>query len=381
MDYKNLHITQQKIIKLLCERETINQVDIAGEIKASLPTVITNVKELVQEGLLEIGGVGDSRGGRKPVVVNLKPNSKYTIGIDFLVDTVKVIMFNFKMEEIAVEEITTSRFLNFDEVMEKLIHMIKDMLLANNITIPNLLGIGISIPGIVNEDVKNIEVAPNLHIADTHFQKYNEILGCPVYFENEANAAAYAEWQIGAAKGCSNVLYLSIMKGVGGGIIMNNRLYHGSCYKAGEIGHIVIKPEGRKCTCGELGCLNEYISIDSILNEYNKKSKKKINSIEEFMYYKERGQETAVEIWEKYIEDFAFTLKNLLVTIDPEITVIGGEIAHFSHTLIPEILKRFAQSKSNIFNKENKIITSKLMENASITGVALYLRNKYIYNY
>ena len=255
MNYKDLHITQQKIIKLLCEKETINQVDIAGEIKASLPTVITNVNELVKEGLLEIGGVGDSRGGRKPVVVNLNPNSKYTIGIDFLVDTVKIIMFNFKMQTIAEEEITTSRFLNFDDVMEKLILMIKDMLLVNNVTIPNLLGVGISIPGIVNEESHNIEVAPNLHIENKHLQQYNELLGLPVYFENEANAAAYAEWQLGSAVGAINVLYLSITKGVGAGIIMNNKLYSGSSFKAGEVGHIVIKPNGRKCTCGEKGCL------------------------------------------------------------------------------------------------------------------------------
>ena len=185
MKQKEIHKTQQKIIKLLCEKETINQVDIAKEIKASLPTVISNVNELVKEGLLIIGGVGNSRGGRKPVIVKINPDSKYTIGIDFLVDTVKIIMFNFKMEAVAVEEIPTSRFLNFDDVMDKLIQMIKDMLLSNNITIPNLLGVGISIPGIVNEQSKNIEVAPNLHIANTHFKKYNKLFGLPVFLKTK----------------------------------------------------------------------------------------------------------------------------------------------------------------------------------------------------
>ncbi len=377
----NKHITQQKIIKLLCLKETINQVDISEEIKVSLPTVISNINELVKDDILEIGGVGDSRGGRKPVIININPNCKYTIGIDFLVDIVKVVIFNFKMEAIAQEEIKTSRLLDFDEIMEKLTALMKDMLWANNITISKLLGIGISIPGVVNENTKNIEIAPNLHITNTHLKKYSRLLGLPVYFENEANAAAYAEWQSGAAQGSKNVLYLSIMKGVGAGIIINNRLYRGSYFKAGEVGHIIIRRDGRKCVCGENGCLNEYLSVDSILKEYAKKTKKKLNRLADFMELKDSNDETANKIWDDYIDDFAFGLKIVIFTIDPEIIVIGGEIAHYADKLIPALNKKLEGTKSHVFKKNNKIIPSNLMEEASIIGVALYLRNRFISRY
>ena len=165
------HINQRRIITLLCDRRTINQVDIAEEINASLPTVISNVNDLVQDGILQQGGVGNSRGGRKPIVVNINESYKYILGIDFLVDTIKIVLFNFVMEPVVTEEIQSSRFLDFDEIMDKLLVMIKDMLLMHNITLKQLIGIGISIPGIVNEEAKNIEVAPNLHIQNTHLQK------------------------------------------------------------------------------------------------------------------------------------------------------------------------------------------------------------------
>jgi len=375
------HAKQQKIIKLLCEIETINQVDIAKEIKTTLPTVISNVNELVKEGILEIGGVGDSRGGRKPVIVNIRPNYKHIIGIDFLVDTVKINIFNFKMEVIAQEEIPTSRFINFDEIMDRLILIIKDMLLSNNITLSNLLGLGISIPGIVNENSKNIEVAPNLHIADKHLKKYNKLFGLPVYFENEANAAAYAEWQAGAAKNSKNVLYFSIMKGVGAGIIINNKLYRGGRFKAGEVGHIIIRRNGRDCTCGEKGCLNEYISVESLYNEFFERSGREVKTLSEFMALKENNDPIAKKIWEEYIDDFAFGLKTIISTIDPDTIVIGGEIARYSDILIPSLNERLETSKSNVLNKKNKIISSELMENASITGVALYIRNSFINSY
>jgi predicted NBD/HSP70 family sugar kinase len=375
------HLTQQKIIKLLCLRETINQVDISQEISVSPPTVISNINELVSVGMLQIGGVGLSRGGRKPLIVEVNPNFQYTIGTDFLCDSVKVVVFNFKMEAIARKVIAIGKFLTFDEVMDKLIVLMKDILLSNNITISKLLGVGISIPGVVNENTKRIEIAPNLHITNAHLRKYNRIFGRPVYFENEANAASYAEWQSGAAQGSKNVLYVSITKGVGAGIIINNRLYRGSYFKAGEVGHIVIRRDGRKCVCGENGCLNEYISVDSILREYSKKTRKKLHHLADFMALKSRGDAVANRIWEDYVDDFAFGLRTMIFTVDPQIIVIGGEIARYADILIPALSHKLSLTKSHVFKRNNKIIPSKLMEDASVIGVALYLRNRFIRTY
>ncbi|MCF7929154.1 MAG: ROK family transcriptional regulator [Spirochaetales bacterium] len=375
------HSNQQKIIRLLCQKKTINQVDIAEEIKASLPTVINNVNELVKNGILERGGVGDSRGGRKPVVVNLNKKYKFIIGIDFLVDTIKVVIFNLSMEPVALEEMKSSRFIDFDTVMDKLTNLIKDMLLENNITVSNLLGIGISIPGVINTETKSIEVAPNLHIADTHVKKYSKLMGVPVFFENEANAAAYAEWQTGAAQGARNVLYLSIMKGVGAGIIIGNKPYRGSRFKAGEVGHIIIKPGGRKCTCGEQGCLNEYISAESLIREYSNRAGKTVESLTEFMTLTENNEKKALEIWDEYVADFAFGIRTIISTLDPETIVIGGEIARYSNRLIPAVHEQMKNSKSNVIGNDHQILSSELMESASITGVALYLRNKFISKY
>jgi predicted NBD/HSP70 family sugar kinase len=375
------YFNQRRIITLLSERKSINQVDIAKEIAASLPTVISNVNELVQDGILRQGGVGSSRGGRKPVIVNINSNFKYIFGIDFLVDTIKIVLFNFTMEAILTEEIQSSRFINFDEIMEKLILIMKDMLLMHNITLTSVIGIGISIPGIVNEEAKNIEVAPNLHIKNTQLQKYNEIFGLPVYFENEANAACYAEWQSGAAKGSRNVIYLSIMKGVGAGIIINNQMYRGEFFKAGEIGHVIIKPHGRTCTCGEEGCLNEYTSVDSLLREYENRTSVQLTSLSQFMEKQADNDVVACEIWEEYIDDFVSGLKITLVTFDPKLIVIGGEIARYQDILISAIQEKLSQTKSNILNKSTTIVASQLMELASITGVALYMRNAFINKY
>jgi predicted NBD/HSP70 family sugar kinase len=376
-----IRTNQQRIIRLLCEKETINQVDISKEIGASLPTVIKIVNELVEEGVLEIGGMGDSRGGRKPVIVNINKKHKFIIGIDFLVDTVKVVVFNFTMDILAQEEIRTSRFIDFDNIMEKLINLIKDMFFSNEITISGLLGIGISIPGIINTHLKSIEVAPNLHIAHAHLKKYSKLLGVPVYFENEANAACYAEWRLGAAVGSKDVLYLSIMKGVGAGIIIGRRSYKGAHYKAGEVGHIIIKRGGRKCTCGEKGCLNEYISVESLYREYSKKAGTELHQVSDFMDLVKSRDPIARGIWTEYVNDFAFGLRTIISTLDPKTIVIGGEIAHYSDILLPVLREKLQSSRSNVIHDDYRILASKLMENASITGVALYLRNKYISGY
>lgn len=375
------HINQRQIISLLCKIKSINQVDIGRQLKISLPTTIANVNDLVDVGILKKNGVGVSRGGRKPIIVEINKNYKYILGIDFLVDKIKIILFNFIMEPIAIKDIESSRFIKFNDIMIEFVGIINSFLSSNNIIISDLLGIGVSIPGIVNSESENIEVAPTLHIVNAELKKYSNLFGIPIYFENEANAACYAEWQIGAAKGSKNVIYFSIMRGVGSGLIINDTLYRGEFFKAGEIGHIIVEKNGRLCSCGDKGCLNEYISIDSIYNEYKARTGKVIDDMDHFMQIVEDGDIIAKKIWNDYIMYFTYGIRIATMVIDPEVIIIGGEIANYSELLLPEIQKQIKQSKSHVISKTNKIKASLLKEKASIIGVALYLRNQFIENY
>ncbi len=369
---------QKRIISYLLERKKVNQVDIAKDLSLSLPTIISNINNFKKEGVINIDGVGSSRGGRRPVVISISQDYKYTFGIDFLVDTVRVALFDFTMQVVDSKNLNPTNSLDFDAVMEELFGLMQEMLLSNDILLSKLLGVGISIPGIVDVENNMIEVAPNLHISNKSIHSYKNFFGAPVFFENEANAAAYAEWQIGSAKDSHEVLYMSIMRGVGAGFIINNRLYHGGHYKAGEVGHIIIHRNGRKCTCGELGCANEYLSLGALKNEVHKKYGKNID-LDTFMSLVKKNDKNACLIWNKYIDDFAFTLKTIITTINPGTIVIGGGISKYSDILIPALHEKINESPSSILSENNHIVPSSLMHDASIIGIALYVRNQAIF--
>lgn len=125
----------------------------------------------------------------------------------------------------------------------------------------DLAGVGLAVPGPIDLDRGTIVNPPNLPgwgdvpIRD-HLQ---EALGCPTHLENDANAAALAEWHFGAGQGTRHMVYLTMSTGVGGGLVLNGRIYRGVGVSAGEVGHIPIEWEGERCACGLHGCLEAYV--------------------------------------------------------------------------------------------------------------------------
>lgn len=123
-----------------------------------------------------------------------------------------------------------------------------------NLDISDIEWIGIGTPGIANSTTGIIERANNLGFVNTPMVKYiSESIDKPVFIENDANAAAYGEYVAGAAKGAKNAVCITLGTGVGGGIIVDGKIYAGSNFAGAEIGHTVIEVDGAQCSCGRKG--------------------------------------------------------------------------------------------------------------------------------
>ena len=128
-----------------------------------------------------------------------------------------------------------------------------------------MLGVGVGAPGPLDRKAGVVLVAPNLNWQNIPLRdRMTELTGLPAALDNDANCATYGEWWIGAAKGARNVIGITIGTGIGGGIILDGKLYHGSSDVAGEIGHTTIDQTGRRCGCGNYGCLEAYASGTAI---------------------------------------------------------------------------------------------------------------------
>jgi predicted NBD/HSP70 family sugar kinase len=387
VDQETIKDSNKKLIlNLLRDKREMTKQKIAKEIGVSIPTVISNSKELIDEGLLEEAGVGDSSGGRKPVIVKFKPNSRYSFGVEIDILNVKIILLNLDSEVLAEEQFSIEETIgkieddkDIDYLINKLCTIIEDIIKIKRIVNQSILGIGIALPGTVNEENMVLEWAPNLSVKNISFKKIEEKLGYSVYLENEANAAAIAELKLGVAKDLRNLVYISITEGIGTGIVVQDYLYKGKNKKAGEFGHMTIIKDGRPCKCGKKGCWEQYASQAALLKSYSIRIGKNIAGLKEFFIKLDQGETEAREVWEEYLDYLAVGIQNIILILDPHYIVIGGKLCNYENFMMDSLKQKIFTTNSFLSSDNIKIFTSKLKSYSAIMGAAMLPQQKLFY--
>lgn len=364
------------IINLLFNKRELTKLDISKETGLSIPTVINITNELIEDGLVEECGVAESSGGRKPIIVRFMPNSRYSFGVEVNSKYIRIILINLDASILEDESIMFSDSFKLNEsnvknIFDEICKIIKETILKRNIQENNVLGIGFSLPGTVNEEKLLLELAPNLFVKNMDFHYIEEKLNIKVYLENEANSAAVAELRLGIAKDMRNLVYISVREGVGTGIVVSGYLYKGKNKRAGEFGHMTVEKNGLPCTCGRNGCWEVYTSSEVILKDYNIKGKKTIDSFDQFFNLLDEKDLMATGIWEKYLDYLAVGIQNIILIMDPHYIVIGGDISNYEEFLLPPLKDRIFKD-NNFFSEDDlKLLTSRFKEDSSIIGAAI----------
>lgn len=372
-------LNQKKIIQLLYRNKQMTKQDIAKDIKVSIPTVISNVNELIEQGFLDEAGVGESSGGRKPTIVRFLPDSRYSIGVCITKDQVRIILINLNLAIIEEEFLNMPKELDgFEELILEIRDKIEHIINKHSVDIDKILGIGFSLPGTVNEKNLLLENAPNLKLKNISFVDFQANFQFPIFVENEANASAYAEAFVNFNDITNSLVFISITEGIGTGIIIGDNLYKGYNKRAGEFGHMTIMKNGEQCNCGKRGCWELYASEKALLNEYRKKFHNHDKRLKDFLELSEDNS-TVREILDNYLEYLAEGIKNIILMLDPRTIIIGGELSNYK-ALIESELKRKVFEDNNFYNEEEcKISFSNLQGNASILGAALLPTKKLFY--
>ena len=237
-----------------------------------------------------------------------------------------------------------------EETIRKLAETVKEYIAANGLE-NKIAGIGLGSPGTL--DVKNgiVNYAnnlgwENLHVADI----FHEILPYPVRLTNDANAASLGEAKFGAGKSYDNIIMLTLGTGVGGGIIINGKLYEGNEGKGAELGHSVIVVDGEQCTCGRKGCLETYASATALIRE----TKKAMHSNRRSLMWKvcpdidlvggkvpfeaaKQGDKTAIDVLDNYIKYLGEGILNFCNIFRPNVVVLSGGIANAGDYLFDRV--------------------------------------------
>src|SRR5919206_4275048 len=195
---------------------------------------------------------------------------QYIVGVDLGGTNIVVgAMLEDGSQEIALRSESTHAERGAEAVVDRIVSMIaqviSDVISSCGAKPQDFLGVGVGAPGPLDRERGIVVVAPNLGWHDFPLRdEISERIRLPVTLDNDANCATVGEWWRGAAQGARNVVGLTIGTGIGGGLIFNGRLYHGASDMAGEIGHTTIDSNGRRCKCGNYGCLEAYASGPAI---------------------------------------------------------------------------------------------------------------------
>jgi glucokinase-like ROK family protein len=234
-------------------------------------TVSNIVNVLIEDGLVFEDKLQDSKIGRPSILLGLKPDGGAVIGVEVGVDFISVLLTNFVAETLWEIRVPTTPSQSPTDIINQSQKYIDQALIIAKEQKLRPLGIGVGLPGLVNVRQGNLIMAPNLHWKNVPFRLIlNQRFNLPIYVDNEANLAALGEYYFGVARGVDNFIYLSSDIGLGGGIMIDGKLFRGGHGYGGEIGHIQRNPLGEPCGCGRVGCWETQVGPRAVLRRVKK---------------------------------------------------------------------------------------------------------------
>lgn len=305
---------------------------------------------------------------------------KRCFGVDIGGTTVKMGFFTVDGKVTDKWEIPTRKEENGKYILEDIAKSVKERMQRDTLTLEDIAGLGIGVPGPVKEDGTVLKCA-NLgwgvfNVADT----VRELTGIEnVKVGNDANVAALGEMWQGGGKGYNNLVMVTLGTGVGGGVILGGKILTGSNGAGGEIGHIRVNYEEKDvCGCGKTGCLEQYASATGVVRLAKKaleKKEKKTTLVADDLSAKavfdaaKAGDELAMDIVEKFGFYLGMALAHISQVIDPEVFVIGGGVARAGQIIIDEVSKNYEENV--MFALKNKAFKmAELGNDAGIYGSA-----------
>lgn len=272
------------------------------------------------------------------------------------------------------------------EILERVVECCRKAIMQAELSENDIRAVGIGSPGPLDPFEGIVFDTPNLNLNHTHVTPYiSEQLGIPCYLDNDVNVGMYGEYCYGAGQGKNNIIGLFMGTGIGGGIILDGRLYHGASLNAGELGHLKVRANGDECGCGQYGCLEAYASKTAIIRRLKRKVLKGKKTLLPKLINKDWNQLTSSVFAKAVAENDELTRKelgraskymgvavgSLMNVFSPNRVIIGGGLIEAVGDYIMPIIREHAASNCfEIMLDSCDIVEASLGDDAGILGAA-----------
>ncbi len=315
MDVKRRNRANTLRCILSCER--ISQMELSQQLTLSWPTILQNVKELAGLGFVQEVGQYESTGGRKAKAYAPVKDARLAVGLDLTRNHVSVVLVDLSGQVVRYQR-QSKPFSLEDAYLQELGRLIGHVM-DGACTGEKILGVGISLPGIVDSEAGILRYSHILDLRDVPLSLLSRCIPYPCRFINDANAAGFAE--IYGTPTAGNLIYLSLSNSIGGAILTDGALYMGDHLRAGEFGHNTLVPGGRRCYCGKDGCLDAYCSARLLSDGAD-------GNLAAFFDGLREGDAAKQAVWREYLEHLAIAVNNLHMSFDCDV-IVGGYVGAF----------------------------------------------------
>lgn len=306
-------------------------------------------------------------------------------GVDIGGMTIKVGLVNENGKIVLSRAFATEQEKGFKSMVARTAEMVSALLDEANYSLLDLGGIGFGIPGTVDSKKGMIVSAVNIGCKNEKLvEEMAQYFNVPIAVGNDANMAALGEQRFGAGKGHENVVMITLGTGIGGGIIIDGKLYEGNGGAGGEVGHQIIVVDGEQCNCGRRGCWERYASATGLINQTKYAMADNANSLmhkiasenggvdgKTAFLAKDAGDEAGRNVVEQYLHYLSEGLLNLAYVLHPEMFIIGGGISHEGKNVMDPLREKLNESlQSSGMLPLIEIVQASLGNNAGIIGAA-----------
>lgn len=331
------------VLFYLLNHEPAFRVDIAEEMQLSTTTITNLIDELIETGLVVEQGVEETSGprriGRPRSALYLLKDARYAVGIQLGIGFYRIGLANLRAEILHYRQDSFPPGTPPEIVIPEIIRQVEALLAENNLDRQRILGVGVGMPGLVNHQTGVNVRAFKLGWQDVPIRDWLAAgLDLPVIVENNVKAMALGEAFFGSGRQASSLVFIYSRSGVGSGIVIGKRLLQGADLGAGEIGHmLLLNPGGKKCFCGQSGCLETLISEPALMAEAEESARlepggllaSELQSSEfppsnRLFAAARQGDPQATAIIESAAQHLGVALANLVNLLNPQMIVLGG---------------------------------------------------------
>jgi len=372
-------LNEVRLLNLIRYDSPITRIDLAKRSRISKVAVSEIINRLIEAGfVLEIGkGKSTRKGGKRPTLIKLNPDSAYVIGIQIEQQYSRIALGNIESQILEVKNFTYPAGSTVDDVLPRICRFIDRMISRHEIEPGKLVGIGIGIPGFIDYEKGEIHFADTLQgwayfpIAKYFSSRYQ----VPVMLENDVKTIALGESLMGAGRNVSDFVCLWNGEGIGAGIVMNGNLVRGMNGTAGEIGYLEMGRslvniqrlkhlyKGKK-QC----CFGEILSETYLHQTLQKISGKSDRSLLKFLKDGDQGDEQVREILDEYALVLSVVCSLLIKVLNPSLLILSGTAIQNSSYLFDKVKELVRQDLKRIPFKSCDITTGALGEQAGLQG-------------